>query len=111
MESGTSATGTGQAGRIKGRLSLAQQHAIVIEIIAGRRAVAGLADFRVGKRLRSLGFQESLELLGRRDGDVTTSAAWDCPVAQRWEWMEQLRESHFRPSMRLKVRRCQAKKR
>jgi hypothetical protein len=43
---------------------LAQQHAIVIEIIAGRRAVAGLAQFCVGKRFRSLRFQESLELLG-----------------------------------------------
>lgn len=64
MGPGTSATAIAPAGRIEDRLPLAQQHAIVIEIIAGRGAVAGLAQFCVGKRFRSLRFQESLELLG-----------------------------------------------
>ena len=62
-------------GRIKDRLPLAQQHAVVIEIVAWAAPLVGLADFRVGKRLRRLGFQESLELVIVGAVRVTTSAA------------------------------------
>ena len=52
----------GLASRVKDRLPVAQQHAVVIAIVACRRAIGRLADFRVGKRQRGLGLQETLEL-------------------------------------------------